>query len=141
MRVFTTLVACLLLAGCASTPIDPASATQVTPDRLYAFRSPAPTYGQIVVTRDRGNVASQCLGGFYINGELAAKFAVGETATFHVPSGELLLKYTSDPEGRGWCSGSPNVAVQRESSLKPSEVKRFRLLMSPEGFKDIQRQD
>src|SRR3546814_212991 len=100
MRALIFLITSLLLTGCATAPINPLSASEVPSDRLYAFQSPTSDYGQVVVTRDTGHVASRCFGGFYINGVLAGKFGAGETATFYVPSGELLLKYTSDPDGK-----------------------------------------
>ena len=140
MRLVLLLCA-LAVGGCATTLTPTSTATQVPPERLIAFQAAASDSGTIVVTRDVGFIGKGCSNGFMINGELAARFAAGETATFHVPSGKLLFRSGSDPQGRGLCSGGKDNWTQRESWIKPGETKRFRLTLSSEGQPDIQRAD
>ena len=137
----SVLLFVLVVSGCATTPTPTSSATQVPSDRLIAFQSEVADSGIVVVTRDVGFIGKGCFNGFMINGQLAARFAAGEAATFHVPSGELLFRSGSDPQGRGLCSGGKDNWTQRESWIKPGETKRFRLTLSSEGQPDIQRAD
>lgn len=141
MRKIIPLAAAILLAGCATTPIPASSAKAVTADRLIAYQEPtSATDATLVVTRDVGHIGSYCYSGFTINGKLAARFAVGETARFHVPSGELLLRTGTDPEGRGACNiGKDSHWTQRETFLRPGETKSFRLSLSADGVPDVQR--
>jgi len=94
---------CPILAGCATTPIPASSAKAVPAERLLSFQEDTKGKGTIVATIDVGHIGSGCYNGFVINSKLAARFAVGETATFNVPPGELLLRSRTDPYGRGLC--------------------------------------
>jgi hypothetical protein len=93
-----------------------------------------------VVTRDKGFVGSLCYLSFLLNGTHAARFDVGETAQFHVEPGEVLLRISSDLQGRGGCSRVADVWTQRETTLSAGETKHFRLTIGRDSL-DIQRGD
>ena len=136
------IVGLLCLTGCVSstTPISASSAKGVPTDRLRAYQEQSsPDDATLIVTRDVGRAGSGCYSGFMINGKLAARFDVGETARFHVPPGELLLKNGVDPEGRGLCGVPEHHWTVRETIMKPGDRKYFRLSYSPGGTSDVQR--
>lgn len=139
MKVYIIgIVTAILLSGCATTPIPSSEAKPVPSDRLLAFQEKkTETTSTLVVTRDVGYTGSGCWIGFSINGTMAAKFDVGETAHFFVPPGELVLK--SGGNGNGLCALSKDYWTQRESILRANETKFFRLSTSTDGWTDIQR--
>jgi hypothetical protein len=133
----------VLLSGCATTPVSPSRAGRVPADRLLAFQErTADRTATIVVTRDRGMLGSGCYSSFFLNGVHAGRFDVGETATFHVPPGETLLRNGVDLEGRALCGfGAKDFWTQRETILRAGETKYFRLSLDASGKPDIQRAD
>lgn len=132
----------LVLVGCATTPVSPASATRVPTARLFAFQDPTPERNAtIIVTRDSGFLGSGCFFSFTINGVHAARFDVGETARFYVPPGEVLLRNGRDQMGRGLCAFEKDHWVQRETVLRAGETKYFRLSLDGSGQPDVQRSD
>lgn len=132
----------ITLAGCATTPADHSKARQVPADRLMGFQSAveAPN-GTLVLTRDKGALGSGCYYGFYINEKLAARIDNSETASFVVPTGELVLRVGGDPAGRGLCGLSKQQWTQRETTFRDGERKFFRLSIDLNGKADIQRAD
>lgn len=137
MRLLILLAAAF--AGCATTPIPADSAKPVPPERLLAFQAGIADGGTLVVTRDVGYLGSACFSGFWINGEFAARFGVGETAKFFVPEGEVLLRTGVDPQGGGLCGVSKDQWTQRETISRAGETRYFRLSSSPNGMPDVQR--
>jgi hypothetical protein len=125
MRGVASLLCLLAVGGCATTPVSPARASRVPPERLFAFQDPAPDRtATIVVTRDRGMLGSGCYSSFFLNSVHAARFDVGETATFHVPPGETLLRNGVDLEGRALCGfRGKDSWTQRETILRAGETK------------------
>lgn len=132
----------LTLAGCATTPADHSKARPVPADRLVGFQSlvDGPS-GTLVLTRDKGYLGSGCYAGFFVNEELAARIDNSETATFTVPTGELVLRVGGDPSGRGLCALSKEHWTQRETTFRSGEKKFFRLSIDMNGKLDIQRAD
>ena len=134
-----SLIFLLALVGSATKPLPASSATPVEADRLLAFQTASPDMGVLVVTRDVGYIGSRCMRLFMVNGTPAARFAAGETATFHVPPGELLLRYATDPQGGGLCGRGD--WTQRERSISAGETKHFRLTLTGDALPDNQRAD
>lgn len=136
------LVAAISLAGCATTPADHSKATPVPPDRLVAFQSQVDgPSGTLVLTRDKGFLGSGCYYGFFINDTLAARIDNSETATFIVPTGELVLRAGRDPSGRALCGLGKQEWTQRETIFRDGERKFFRMSIDANGKTDIQRAD
>jgi hypothetical protein len=134
LRLRAALVA-LLLAGCATTPTAPSGATPVPRDRLLAFQDGTQerTATQ-VVTRNSGIIGSACYLSFVVNGTHAARFAVGETARFHVAPGEILLRNGFDLMGRGLCSLQTDQWTQRETVIRGGETKHSQVRYSATQF-------
>lgn len=97
--------------------------------------------GTLVLTRDKGALGSGCYYGFYVNEKLAARMDNSETASFVVPTGELVLRVGGDPSGRGLCGLSKQQWTQRETTFRDGERKFFRLSIDLNGKADIQRAD
>ena len=128
--------------GCATTPVPVNSALPAPRERILAFQDiPAGPSGTIVVTRDKGLGGSGCYYGFSINNVLAARLAVSETASFRVAPGELVLRSSRDPYGKGLCGAFQDEWTQRETILRNGETKHFRLSIDRNGKTDILRAD
>ena len=143
MRNFVvTLFLLTGLVGCATTPLPASEAKAAPPARLLAFqtKTPGPS-GTLVVTRDTGFSGGGCYYSLMINGTLAARLDVGERSTFHVAPGEILFRTGRDPEGKALCSIGQDDWTQRETLIRESETKYFRLLIDVNGKTDIQRSD
>ncbi len=136
-------IAALAMASvaCATTPTPRSQATPVPANRLMGFQAPEADSGNLIVTRDQGYLGSGCFYALSINGALAARMDVGESARFFVPPGELLLRVGRDPQGRSLCGVGQDDWTQRESFVKPGETKYFRLSIDANGKTDIQRTD
>lgn len=89
MKLFIAVVAVVLLAGCATSPVPVNNADPVPSSRLYAFNGKSEA--QLLVTRDSGLYGSGCNYRLYIDGTLAAEFASGEVAWFGVKAGKHIL--------------------------------------------------
>ena len=132
----------VLLAGCATTPTPVTEATQAPSNRLLAYQEKnAETTSTLIVTRDSGFLGGGCYYAVSINGVLAARLGPGETSSFFLAPGEILLRSGRDPQGRGLCGFDAGEWTQRESVLHQHEIKHFRLLIDANGKTDIQRAD
>jgi hypothetical protein len=142
-RIGATTLLAILVGACATTAGSSARSNRVPPDRLLAFQEISPERNAtIVVTRDGGSQPSGCYLSFVLNGIHAARFDVGETATFYVTPGEtLLLRNGPDLEGGGPCGIGKEYWTQRETVLQAGEIKRFQLSLDASGKADIQRLD
>lgn len=129
-----------LLMGCAGYTIHvPAEQAKKAPaSRVLAYQEKKPSNGTIVVTRDAGSLGWMCFIQVTINEQIAGRFDIGETASFNVPPGEVLLGVGADTTAQGFCNGG--ATVKRESSIKSGETKYFRLVRTLETI-DIQRVD
>jgi hypothetical protein len=130
----------LILSGCtpASKPISPDEVTLAPNTRLVAFQETHPgATAALVVTRDRGEILRPCFLALHINGTLAARLDVGETARFHVPPGRILLRATVDPAGRGLCAMWHDEGSELEAAIGDAETKRFRLGTDKHGLPRI----
>lgn len=137
-RAIPVLLACLVLTGCASTPVAPKDARPVPAERVAATNATGDA--EIVVVRDVGVAAAGCYLALLVNRQLAARMDPGESVRLRVPSGELLLAAAPDPEGKALCGLFKDMRVQREFALKPGETKHFRLAVGPGGM-DVMRSD
>ena len=122
-------------------PVSQASSKPTPSKRLLAFQTPSPNLGTITVIRDKGYLGSACYLGLYINDTLAARLDVAETAHFYVEPGEVLVKVSWDPQGRGLCGIGPAKTdyTQRETLIKANEEKKFRLSIDLNAKLDVQR--
>lgn len=137
-----SLIGAFTLAGCATTPIPAAQAKPAPKERVVAFQEKTSANNSMaVVTRDSGILGSGCLYGFWIDGTLAARLDVAETASFFVEPGEHVLRVGIDPQGRGLCAAGSGNWTQRETILRANERKFFRLSIDQNGKADIERSE
>ena len=139
---YCLLVLTVAVYGCATTPVPVREAKPIEASRLVAFTSiPATPHGILKAYRDVGFLGGGCYYALSVNGILAARLGVGETATLYVPTGELLLRVGRDPRGGGLCGFDQDNWTQRETSFRPDEVKNFRLSIDANGKLDVQRSE
>ena len=143
MRNVWLLICCsVVLAGCGTTAVPIGKAKLAPPERVLAYQEKtAGETGVLVVTRDEGYMGSGCYNSFHINGVLSARMGVAGMARFYVPAGELVLRVAPDPQGAGLCGLGQEYWTQRETIIRPGEVKNFRLLLDASGKPDVQRLD
>lgn len=140
MKIFIPIAFVLvLISGCATSPVSLDKSTPVPTERLFAFQNAIADGASITVLRDSGFTGSGCYGTFSINGVLAARFGVSESATFHLPAGDFLLRYGTDPQGKAICGFNSDYWVQRETVLNEGENKIFRLSINASGALDVMR--
>lgn len=141
-KILILLAASVIFVGCATTPIAPTVAKPAPNERILAFQQKTPsTTATLIVTRDEGFIGGGCYYSLFINGTLAARLDVGETSRFFLAPGEILLRVGRDPQGKGLCSAGQEYWTQRETILRPGEIKYFRLLIDANGATDIQRSE
>lgn len=113
------VVACLFVAGCATTPISAEDATPVPPDRLFAFQSSQDA--RIVITRDTGILASACATTVYIDGTKAAAIEPGEVARFGVTAGEHIIGANHE------CALAATGLIETQIDVNTGETERLRI--------------
>jgi hypothetical protein len=133
------VAASMLLASCSTTPTNEPVAAPA--ERVASLPDPGSASGTITFVRDSGFTGRACNVGVFVNQALVARLAAAETATFKVPSGEVLLKVGRDPAGRGLCAVNGEEWTQRETSLKAGEHKTFRVTIDGSMRADVQRAD
>lgn len=138
MLKWMVMALAMVLAGCATTQVQPGVATTVPADRVLV--SARTGEAEIVVVRDAGFLGGGCFHALTVNRQLVARIDTGETLRLRVPAGELLLTVGADPEGRALCGLQRDYRVQREFSIRPGEVKHYRLVVGPGGL-DVMRSD
>lgn len=142
MKIIIIGIVALIVSGCATSPPSLSDVRQVPRDRLLAYQDKTEkTTASITVIRDSGFIGGGCFYALSIDGRLAARLDTAEMAKFYVEPGELLLKSSSDPEGKGLCGAFPDEFTQRETILRPNEIKTFRLSIDANGKTDISRSE
>jgi len=139
-KISGVLVLLVISTGCSTmirtNPVPHQVAQGVPQGRLMAFTEPNPNYAKMIVTRDSGVSGSGCYIGLVIDGNIAARFAPEETATFYVPSDVTEFAVVSDPFGQGLCSISGWEPVAENYILQTKKPNRFRINF---GLKDVPR--
>lgn len=134
------LVLAAWLTGCATVGTAPHQAIPLPAERLMLKTSVGDA--KVTVIRDSGALGSGCYFALWVNRELAARMGVAERVTFDVPSGEVLLGASRDPQGAALCSAAVDTTkVQMETILRPGEHKMFRLAIPQEGGVRVVRAD
>lgn len=132
MKLLCPLLA-VMLAGCATTARPPEQAAPVPAARMF-YKAPAGADAAVVVVRDDGIMGRGCNYALYVNRQLAATFAAGETARFQVQSGDVLLSAARDPAGSLLCSTSADPTYNTtEAVLASGKTKTYRLAIPKDG--------
>ncbi|WP_149088394.1 hypothetical protein [Pseudomonas prosekii] len=134
-RILLTAVTAALIAGCSSTPVDPASAQRVPSDRTFAYQAGIPGGATLLISRDNGFWASGgCFATVLIDGKKAARVNTGETVKFQLKPGRHIVGVAGDDEGSGLCAmqiGQP--AKESATELAAGEVQKFRISGTQNG--------
>ena len=120
----------VVLAGCATAPVDSGRAKEVPPDRILAYGAPNPDYAKVEIVRDAGFLGSGCYLGVMYRQTVLARFAPSEKAVFYLPEGEWPMAVTKDPDGRMLCGMNEAPAVERQKIVKGRE-NLFRISSGP----------
>ena len=132
----------LILTGCATTPPSLANIKPVPKERLYDFQTKTDkTTATLTVTRDSGFLGGGCFYAFSINSKLAARLNPAESTRFYVEPGELLIRTSRDPQGKGLCAIGQDDWTQRETIIHAGENKTFRMTIDQNGKADVMRSD
>ncbi|BAN47732.1 hypothetical protein [Metapseudomonas resinovorans] len=86
---------------------------------------PAPdALGELLVSRDE-NAANACDIDLYVQNELVAQLAPGESVSIPVRAGEVALRVASSSSG--YCAGQPAGSPQ-SAIIQPGEVRHLRIV-------------
>lgn len=124
------VIALLALAGCATQAPRQDQIKSVPADRAMAYQSPDDGDATIIVTRDVGFSGKGCTAVIFVDGKESAMLETGERVTFHVPSGSRIIG--SWP--RGALCGRDDNRVETDATIKPGEVRKFRVGGSGNGI-------
>ncbi|HBX57588.1 3-isopropylmalate dehydratase [Pseudomonas sp. UBA2684] len=136
MRLIFAVLPLLALAGCSSYQADPDKVTQVPSDRVLAYQQPAQNTGQIVVNRDLGMLGGGCYVAVLVDRQVAARIAIGEAVSLHVPPGNRVLGIGIDKQDDTLCGMG---RLRREVAVRVTEgeSQQFRIVSQNKGGFDI----
>ncbi|CDF82892.1 hypothetical protein PKB_1530 [Pseudomonas knackmussii B13] len=134
MRAFIVSLSLLALAGCSSFQAKEASA--VPPDRLLGYQQEDNGSARLEVERDLGFLGGGCMVAFKIDRQLAARIAVGEIASFHLPPGQHIVGIGADEKGEGLCSKA-RLLRELNVDLVAGQTAQFRILSDAQTGFDI----
>lgn len=117
MNSLVPVLAALMLA---TTAVFAASEAILSPPL-----QPAPdNIGELLISRDE-NTPNACDIDLYVQNELVAKIAPGQSLSIPVPAGEVALRVAQD--GSGYCAGK-FVGGPQSAIIQPGEVRHFRIV-------------
>jgi hypothetical protein len=130
-KAVMAVVLVLGLTGCVTTPTPAGKAIPAPADRVYLHQQkPAGEFGTLVVTRDTGYAGSFCFVGVYVGGQLAAKLNPGETTTFLLPKGEVIIG-VGGAGGAGTCGLENGFRRESAAIVNSGEIKKYRIVIRP----------
>jgi hypothetical protein len=119
MNSLVPVLAALMLA---TTAVFAASEAILSPPL-----QPAPdALGELLVSRDE-NAADACDIELYVQNELVAQIAPGQSVSIPVPAGEIAVRVAQD--GSGYCSGKA-VGSPQSAIIEPGEVRHLRIVQN-----------
>lgn len=126
-------IAALLIAGCATTPVSTGSAQSVSPSRVLnaSFLQRKDGYGEVIVKRDEGFLASACNTRVFANATPIAEIAPGEKVVFYLPEGEHMVAAIAG----GICAGG---LVEAKVLVSRARTAVFRVSYGSSGEFSIQ---
>lgn len=88
---------------------------------------PAPdALGELLVSRDEA-AANACDIELYVQNELVAQLAPGQSISIPVPAGEIAVRVSQN--GSGYCSGQATGSPQ-SAIIQPGEVRHLRIVQN-----------
>jgi len=131
MRTVLTILAAIMLAGCATSPTPIISAEQVPATAIYGFQNKtAADAGKITIVRDNGLTGSGCDLTIYVDGKRAAKMASGQKVSLYLEPGNRNIGV--GPEFSALC-GSASIRTT-PAEIRAGQDYRFRLSGDMQGF-------
>lgn len=117
MNSLVPVLAALMLA---TTAVFAASEAILSPPL-----QPAPdAIGELLISRDE-NTPNACDIDLYVQNELVAKIAPGQSVSIPVPAGEVALRVAQG--GSGYCAGQ-FAGDPQSTIIQPGEVRHFRIV-------------
>lgn len=128
-RIMLAAFGAVLFTGCTSTPVDPATAKEVPPPRLFAHQTQIQPGSKVIITRDAGYwAAGGCMAKVVIDGKKVARMDIGEVAAFWLAPGRHLIGIDGDDQGSGLCAMQMGQQLKEVSAeVVPGETLRFRI--------------
>ena len=130
------ILSALLLAACATKPINTATAPSTPSSRVYApeLQVPGEDKVQLIVARDAGFAGSGCMTAVYLDGRVVAAIDNGEKATFYLAPGQHILGTGPNPQGKALCHIASD-RMRRETGIimEPGKPLKYRLALSANG--------
>jgi len=128
MQKLAVIVACLVVAGCATTPVTYAEAEPVPADRILAkeMTKLQPEAARLSITRDSGMAGAACTQQLFIDGRPVALFRPGERLDVYVTPGEHVL---SAKPGGICAGGTGEVGI----TVAAKQWKRYRMSRGQDG--------
>ncbi|AOE84554.1 hypothetical protein [Pseudomonas sp. TCU-HL1] len=93
------------------------SPLQAVPDAL----------GELLISHDE-NVPDACDIDLYVQNELVAQIAPGQSVSIPVPAGEVALRVA--PNASGYCAAQPP-GIPQSAVIQPGEVRHLRIVQNP----------
>ncbi|WP_052659256.1 hypothetical protein [Pseudomonas sp. LFM046] len=88
---------------------------------------PSPeAFGELLVSRDE-NAPNACDIDLYVQNELVAQIAPGQSVSIPVPAGEVALRVAQN--GNGYCDGDEAGSFQ-SAIIQPGEVRHLRIVQN-----------
>lgn len=109
-RVILVAVTLLVLAGCATKPVEYENSEPVAEDRIYGeyekYSKADAARAKVSFTRDSGMLGAAVSLSLYVNGELVARVRRKESISLYLPAGSNQIalgpgKATAGPVGAG----------------------------------------
>lgn len=136
MKKTSALFFSIILAGCATKPIDTATARSTPDSRIYdkAAVVPSPDKVELIVARDAGYVGSGCMTAVYLDGKQVSAIDNNEKITFYITPGRHILGTGPNPGGTGLCKfGSDRMRREIEVLAEIGKPLKYRLALSANG--------
>ncbi|MFC5695082.1 hypothetical protein ACFPU0_05845 [Pseudomonas sp. GCM10022186] len=117
-----SLVPVLAALTLATTAVFAASEAIMSPPL-----QPAPdAFGELLVSRDE-NAPNACDIDLYVQDELVAQIAPGQSVSIPVLAGEVTLRVS--PKGSGHCTDQPDSGAQ-SAIIQPGEIRHLRIVQN-----------
>lgn len=129
--MWKTLAGCVLLSGCATTPIDSRSA----PAAASSMGTPFDGAGLIVVVRDSGLMGSACSHMVFMDGTDAGSLSTGQRLNLYVHPGDHMLGLKVPLVcGGATLEAAVSIAVGERKAYRSSSGQSGEVHLAPTGF-------
>ncbi|MFZ6047149.1 hypothetical protein ACFW0H_13620 [Pseudomonas sp. CR3202] len=117
-----SLVPVLAALTLATTVVFAASEAIMSP----SMQAAPDAFGELLISRDE-NAPNACGIDLYVQDELVAQIAPGQSVSIPVLAGEVALRVS--PKGSGHCADQPDSGAQ-SAIIQPGEVRHLRIVQN-----------